>query len=98
MASDGKSQGSLSGGTFAAERTSQASLTNWLARPRSQRPAMDAGVGGGDEATEEGMGLVRFAVEFGVELAGDEEGMLGQLGDFDEPAVGGVAAEDEAGF
>ena len=42
----------------------------------SQRLLMEALMGGGDEAFEEGVWLVGFAVEFGMELAGDEEGVV----------------------
>ncbi len=59
---------------------------------------MDITVGGGDEAFEEGVGLVRFALEFWMELARDEEGVVFQLDDFDEFAVGRSAAKDEPGF
>ena len=41
-----------------------------------QRPMVAVVVGGGDEAFEEGMGFVGFALEFGMELAGDEEGVV----------------------
>ena len=55
-------------------------------------------VGGGDEAFEEGVGLVGFAVEFRMELAGDEEGVFWNFDNFDEFAIGRIAAEAEAGF
>ena len=45
-------------------------------------------VGGGDEAFEEGVGFVGFAVELGMELAGDEIGVILEFDDFDEGAVG----------
>ena len=64
----------------------------------SQRLLMDALMGGGDEAFEEGVWLVGFAVEFGMELAGDEEGVFRYFDDFDEFAIGRVATEGEAGF
>jgi len=53
------------------------------------------GMGSGDEAFEEGMWLVRFAVEFGVKLAGDKEGMVGQFDDFYQSTIRSKAAEDE---
>src|ERR1044071_1448373 len=56
---------------------------------------MRVGVGGGNETAEERVGLVWFAVEFGVELAGDEERMLGQFNDLDQLAVGGKSAKDK---
>jgi hypothetical protein len=37
------------------------------------------GVGGSDEAFEQGMGLVGFALKFRMELRGHEERMAGQL-------------------
>src|SRR5256885_11296668 len=59
---------------------------------------MHSDVGGGDEAFEERVWLVGFAVEFGMELAGDEEGVFRYFDDFDEFAIGRVATEGEAGF
>ena len=53
---------------------------------------------GGDEAFEERVGLMRFAVEFGMKLAGDKEGMLGQFDDLNQLAVRSKAAESKAGF
>src|SRR5258707_3513238 len=44
------------------------------------------------------MRLMRFAVKFGVKLACNKEGVIGQFDDFDELAVGGKAAENEAVF
>ena len=44
-------------------------------------------VAGGDEVAEDGVGLQRLGFEFGVELAGEEEGVRRNLDDFD---VGGV--------
>ena len=55
-------------------------------------------VGRGDEALEKRMRLVRLAVEFRVELARDEKRMVRQFDDFDEFAVGRVAAENEVGL
>ena len=55
-------------------------------------------VGGGDEAFEEGVRFVGFALEFGVELAGDEEGVIFEFDDFDEFAVGRCATKNEAGL
>ena len=59
---------------------------------------MNSLMGCSDEAFEEGMRLVGFAVEFGMELARDEERMFCQFDDLDEFAVGRKAAEAEAGF
>lgn len=64
----------------------------------TESSAVIMGVGGGDEAFEEGMRLVRFAVEFRVKLAGDKEGMIGQFNDFDQSTVRSKAAEDELGL
>src|SRR6266853_629867 len=59
---------------------------------------MNPRVGGGNEAFEERMRLMGLAVEFWMELAGDEEWMLWQFDNFDQFAIGSVAAETEAGF
>jgi len=64
----------------------------------SQRLLVDSLVGGGDEAFEKWVRLMRFAVEFRVELARDEEGMFRYFDDFDQFAVRCVAAEGETGF
>ena len=52
----------------------------------------------GDKPLEEWMRLVRFAVEFGMELTGDEEGMFCQFDYFDQFTVWRVTAETKAGF
>ena len=52
-------------------------------------------VGGFDEAGEEGVGLDGFAAELGVGLRGYEIGVIFQLNEFHEVAVGRCAAEDE---
>ena len=44
------------------------------------------------------MWLVRLAVEFRMELAGDEEWMFRQFDDLDQLAVRRVAAKSETGF
>ena len=54
--------------------------------------------GGGDEAVEEGVGLVGLGEELGVVLGRDEEGVGGELDDFDEAFVGGDGGDDEAAF
>ena len=54
-------------------------------------------VAGGDEVAEDGVGLQRLGLEFGVELAGEEEGVGGNLDDLDVGGVGGGAGEAEAG-
>src|SRR5579859_1652658 len=61
----------------------------------SQRFLVDVRVGGGDEAFEQRMRLVRFAQKFRVELSGDEEWMVRQFDDFHELTVRRQAAEDE---
>ena len=52
------------------------------------------------ERREQRMGREGFRFEFGVELAAEEPGVFvaGELYQFDELAVGGDAAEDEAAF
>src|ERR1044071_6099990 len=65
---------------------------------RSQRPVMDMGVGGADEPFEQGMGLVGFAAELGMKLAGDEERVVGNFNHLHQFAVGRSAAEDEVGL
>ena len=57
---------------------------------------MNPRVGRADEALEHWVGLMRFAVEFGMELAGDEEGVFGYFDDFDQFAIGSITAEAEA--
>src|SRR5437588_8380916 len=59
---------------------------------------MGMGMSRGNEAFEEGMRLMRFAVEFGMELAGDKERVLGQFDNLDQLAVRGEAAENIIGF
>src|SRR5436190_510446 len=51
-----------------------------------------------NESAEERMRLMRFAMEFGVELAGDIEGMLGQLDDLYQLSVGSMPAENPTGL
>ena len=53
-------------------------------------------VAGGDEVAEDGVGLEWFGFEFGVELAAEEEGVGGDLDDFDVGGVGGGAGDAEA--
>src|SRR6266566_5164134 len=77
---------------------SPSSVNSGITTPKSQRPLMNVGVGGADETLEQRMGLVRFAAEFGMELAGDEERVVWQLDYFDQVAVGRGAAEDEIRF
>ena len=57
---------------------------------------MKLGVGGGDEAFEQGMGLVGLALEFRMELAGHEKRMTGKFDQFDQLAVGRSAAEEQS--
>ena len=56
---------------------------------------MNVFVTGGHEAFEKRMRFGRFTLEFRVELAGDVKGMVTQLNDFYELAVGRKAAEHE---
>src|SRR4051812_11084219 len=51
---------------------------------------------GGDEVAEQGVGLGRLRLEFGVELDGQEPRVLGQLDDLDQGAVGAHAGGHEA--
>src|SRR3712207_5337796 len=53
------------------------------------------GGGGADERAEERLGPVRPRVELGVELGGDEERVIGQLDDLDQPLVRRGAAAHE---
>src|SRR5262245_12029451 len=57
---------------------------------------MGVGVAGGDERLDERMGLVRLTEKVGVKLGADEKRVLLQFDHFDQLAVGGGAAEDEA--
>ena len=54
-------------------------------------------VAGGYEGVEERVGLERFGFELWVELAAEEEGMGGDLYDFDVGGVGGGSGEAQAG-
>ncbi len=60
---------------------------HWVCRGEFGILLQAVGVAGGDEAAEERMRLKRLGLELGVELAAEEEGVIGQLDDFD---VGGV--------
>jgi hypothetical protein len=53
-------------------------------------------VAGADEVAEERVGLERLGFEFGVELAGEEEGVGRNLDDLYVGGVGGGAGEAEA--
>ena len=44
------------------------------------------------------MGADGAGFEFGVELAGDEEGVVGDFDHFDQALIGAHAAEAQAGF
>src|SRR5215510_742982 len=66
-----------------------------LKRAGSQRPLVNMRVGGGDEALEQGMGLVRFAAEFRMKLRSDEKGMVRQFNYLDQVSVRRGAAENE---
>src|ERR1700691_2172782 len=52
------------------------------------------GVGRGDKAAEQRVRLVRLAVKFWMKLAADVKGVFGQVHDFDQLAVDGIAAEN----
>src|SRR4051794_2386246 len=54
--------------------------------------------GGGDEVAEQGVGLGRLRLELGVELDGEEPGVVGQLDDLDQVAVGAGAGGAQAGL
>ena len=58
---------------------------------------MDMVVGGSDETLEQRVRLVRLALKFGVELAGDEKRVVLQLDHFDQLAVRRQSAENETG-
>ena len=51
---------------------------------------------GTDKASEERLGPVRPRVELGVELGGNEKGVIGQLDHLDQSLVGRGAAADQA--
>src|SRR6185436_17795740 len=55
-------------------------------------------VAGGDETFEQRVRLVWFALEFRVELAGDEKRMIFQLDYFHQLSIRGKPAEDEPGL
>src|SRR5712691_10433412 len=59
---------------------------------------VDVVVAGSDEAFEQRVRLVRLALEFRVELAGDKERMIFQLDYFDQLSIRGKPAEDEPGL
>src|SRR5262245_13421955 len=54
--------------------------------------------GGGDEGAEQRMGLERLALEFRVELAGEEPGRIRELHDLDELPVRRGARDLQAAF
>ena len=56
---------------------------------------MAARVRRGNEAFEQRMRLVRFAMKFRVELAGDEKWVLRQFDNLDQLAVGCKSTEDK---
>src|ERR1700733_3425303 len=55
-------------------------------------------VRGGDESLEQRMRLVRLALEFGMKLARHKKRMVFEFDDFNEFAVGRIAAENETGL
>ena len=67
------------------------------ATPRARRRAGAQARGGADELAEQRRRPCGAALELGVELRGDEAGVVGQLDDLDQPAVGRRAADDEPG-
>src|SRR5664280_1098057 len=64
----------------------------------NQRFLVKPRVGCGDEPFEQRMRLVGFAVEFGMKLAGDVEGVVGKLDDLDQLAIRREPAQDESRF
>src|SRR5438094_4265693 len=62
------------------------------------RPIMNPIMRCGNEAFEERMGLVRLAVKFGMELAGNEKGVVSQFDDFHQLAIGRETAENKTRF
>src|SRR5258706_15339663 len=61
----------------------------------SQRPIVNTRVRRRNKSLEQWMRLVRFAVEFGMELARDEKRVLRQFDDFNKLAIRGMAAKAE---
>ena len=59
---------------------------------------MNVAVAGGDEAFEQGVGLVWFALKFRMKLAGDKKRMILEFDHLYQLAVRRGAAEDEARF
>ena len=53
---------------------------------------------GGDEAFKERVRLVGFALELGMKLTGDKEGVVFEFNHFNEFSIRGKAAQDEAGL
>ena len=65
--------------------------------PLPCQPLLTILVAGLDERAEERMRLERLGLEFGMELAAEEEGMVGNLDDLDVGAVGRGAGDAHAG-
>src|SRR5690349_3604619 len=61
-----------------------------------RRPLAGLARRGADELAEERLGAIRPRVELGVELGGDEEGVIWQLDHLDQPLVGRGSAADQA--
>jgi hypothetical protein len=63
-----------------------------------QRLVVNPGMGGRNETLKQRMGLVRFALELGMKLAGDEEGVFRVFNDLDQFSIRCVTAENKTGF
>src|SRR5581483_5095457 len=61
-------------------------------------PGVIVSVGRGNETLEQGMRLMRLALEFRMKLAGNEKGMVGQFDDLNQLAVRRETAEDKPAF
>src|SRR5262245_57285232 len=79
----------------APPRVSSRSPTGTLRGAAGSAPGRPVPLAGMDEAPEKGMGLHRLRLELGVELAGHEVRVIGDLDDLDEALVGRLARDLE---
>src|SRR5437867_4525030 len=79
---------------FLARGSGRRFSIGWNAR-RTLRLTSERGL---DEPFEKRMRLVRFALKLRVILAADKVGVIAQLDQFGEAAVGGCAGKDESFF
>src|SRR5262245_600335 len=75
-----------------------AGTPTWNVRVMSKDYTLAALLGRPDKAFKHRMRLVWFTLKFGMELARNEEGMVGMLDDFHQFAVRRLAAENKAGL